>query len=49
MNYANVFALFPKIVDDLFRKLWLFYSESCGCFIPKIVDASFRKMCFSLA
>ena len=37
MNYANNFYTFPKIVGNLFRKLWMFYSEDCGYFIPKAV------------
>ena len=44
MNYANNFYTFPKIVGDLFRKLWMFYSEDCGFFIPKIADFLFRKL-----
>ena len=37
MNYANLIYTFPKIIGVSFRKLWLFYSEDCGSFVPESV------------
>ena len=44
MTFANIFCTFPKIMAISFRRLWQFYSESCGRFIPKIVAVLFRKL-----
>ena len=36
MNYANLIYTFPKIVDMLFRKLWMIRSEDCGFLLSEL-------------
>lgn len=36
MNYANFIYTFPKIVDILFRKLWVICSEDCGFLLSEL-------------
>ena len=33
-NTYSLFLQILEIIDVLFRKLWLFYSEDCGLFVP---------------
>lgn len=36
MNYANFIYTFPKIVDILFRKLWVVCSEDCEFLLSEL-------------